>query len=176
MPSSATIDAFTLSGGGEIASSPISKLKFQIGLPKGIDIGYNFSYLGKFISSSGMELRYDIAQYIKVPGFSLAGRVHYSTAIVTTELDIYTAGLDFIAGLNLGAAEPYLSIGTISVRGSPSKALTDKNPEFVTDNLLTGMPITIGVKATPMRNFSALAEIGIMGDAKTISFGFGLDF
>jgi hypothetical protein len=38
------------------------------------------------------------------------------------------------------------------------------------------MPITVGVKAVPMRNFSTFAEIGIMGDAKTISLGFGLDF
>ena len=176
MPSSTTTDVFTASGGGEIASTPITKLKFQVGLPEGIDLGYNFSYLGNFISASGLELRYDIGQYIKMKGFSLAGRVHYSTSIVTTELGIYTAGLDFIAGLKLGNVEPYLSIGALSIRGAPSKALTDKNPVFVTDELITGMPITIGVKAVPVRSFSTFAEVGIFGDAKTVSVGFGLDF
>jgi len=176
MPSSATSDLFTTSGGGEIASTPITKLKFQVGLPEGVDLGYNFSYLGNFISSSGLEVRYDIGQYVNIKGFSFAGRVHYSTAIVTTELDIYTAGVDFIAGLSLGNVEPYLSLGTLSIRGSPSKALTDKNPVYVTDELITGMPITVGVKAVPVRSFSTFAEIGIFGDAKTISVGFGLDF
>ena len=176
MPSTKTVDAFTISGGGEIGSTPITKLKFQVGLPMGADIGYNFSYLGKYISSSGMELRYDIGQHIGVPGFSLAARGHYSTSIVTTELNIYTAGVDFISGLDLGIAKPYLAVGLLSVRGSPSKALRDKNPAYVKDDLATGMPITIGVKIVPIRNFSVFTEIGILGEAKTASAGLGLDF
>ncbi|MDH5543586.1 MAG: hypothetical protein OEY64_11550 [Nitrospinota bacterium] len=175
-PSSKGDDLLNRAGGGNLSSTLYPKIKLQVGLPGGVDFGVNYVTVSDFISSSGVEARYNIDQFLYPKWLDLTVRAHYSIGTVTSELNIYSSGIDVSAGLDTRFLKPYVNIGGLFIMGSPAKSIRDINPDVVKRENYAMVVGAVGTKIAIRRSFCAFGEFGMAGDAYLTTLGFGLDF
>lgn len=183
--SSGTQDLLDAAVGSEVPFLPIPKVKFQLGIPFGIDLGYQIVSMGDSITSTGFEGRFDVSSFIPVPILDIAVRYHTESGQFTDDLEIASSGFDVTVGANLPILKPYANIGTLKIVGTPSDSFKNSvagqaaGVDEVTHDLKV---TTFGAKFTAIPFMSLYGEYSMFGESvagnesSLISAGFGLDF
>ena len=169
-------------GGSDLSMVPFPKVKLQVGIPFGLDFGYQMVSLGSTIQSSGFEVRFDVSSFIPLPILDVAARYHSSNGNLTEDLALKSTGFDVTIGANLPIIKPYLNLGTLTVTGTPSDAFIAQYAavpalaDVIKEKEFSGSVRTIGVKLTPLPLFCIFAEQTAYEESSMISVGFGIDF
>ncbi|MDH5543585.1 MAG: hypothetical protein OEY64_11545 [Nitrospinota bacterium] len=166
-------------GGSDLSMVPFPKVKIQVGIPFGVDLGYQMVSLGDSIKSTGFEARFDVSSFIPLPILDIAARYHTSSGNLTDDLTVKSTGFDVTLGANLPIIKPYLNLGTMTITGTPSAAFIAQYPllpDVIKEKEFSGSVRTIGVKLTPLPLFCIFAEQSVYEESSMISVGFGIDF
>jgi len=179
--STATQDLLAGASGSDVSVLPVPKVKIQVGIPFGIDIGYQMVSMGDTITSTGYEIRYDVSSHIPLPVLDLAFRYHTEGGQFTDDLELASSGFDLTVGANIPIIKPYANFGTLSITGTPSDSLKNSTAGQLAgvDEVTHDLTITtIGAKFTAIPFMSMYGEYTTFGEADSslISAGFGLDF
>jgi hypothetical protein len=171
----------TAAVGSDIPFLPVPKVKFQVGIPFGIDFGYQMVSVGGTITSAGYEVRYDASSFIPIPILDLAVRYHTESGQFTENLEVASSGFDVTVGANLPIIKPYANIGTLKITGTPSASFKDSvvGQAAGIDTVTHDLNITtIGAKFTAIPFMSMYGEYSTYGESGSslISIGLGLDF
>ena len=152
-------------GGGDHSSVAAPTLRFNLGLPLGIDVGAMYGTVpGTNVRLTGGELRYAILSGgVAEPAIGLRGS--YTKLTGVDQLELNTLGVDVSISKGFTVLTPYAGVGKVWVTGTPVGVPTLAKESFSLNKVFVGANLNLGA-----------VNIALEGDRTGDATSYGLKF